>query len=52
MEGRQTYTSELRMKEVIYRKDSESPELVKWPWKVYTGPKWCGLLAPWRKFLE
>jgi len=25
---------------------------VKWPWKVQPGPKWCGLLAPWGRFLE
>ena len=25
---------------------------IKWPWKVQVGPKWCGLLAPWRRLLE
>lgn len=25
---------------------------VKWPWEVQTGPNWCGLLAPCRRFLE
>ena len=25
---------------------------MKWPWKVQVGSRWCGLLAPWGRWLE